>query len=194
VGLPLGQLVEAGQVELLWYQLYESSLDEIGHALIEVVVRRGVRRLFIDGSESLVQTLGQAGRLGTFLTALRNTLRTLGVTTLFSFEIRTLFGPQLEFPITGLSPVADNIIFMRIGEIDSRIYRLISILKMRKTGYDPTIREVVIGRQGLRIAEPFADTETVLTGTPKIQRESTQTTGSDPQQESSEGHENDSDR
>jgi circadian clock protein KaiC len=83
---------------------------------------------------------------------------------LFSVEMRQLFGPIIEFPVEGISIIADNIIFLRYVELHSQLYRLISILKLRDGDYDTAIREFRITPAGIQVAETFASAQAILTG------------------------------
>ena len=49
-------------------------------------------------------------------------------------------------------------------ELESQLYRLISILKMRESDYDPAIREFRITDQGIDVAPTFASAQAILTG------------------------------
>jgi circadian clock protein KaiC len=60
----------------------------------------------------------------------------------------------------------DNLVLLRYFELGSRLQRLISVLKVRESAFDPTIREFAIGGQGIAIGEPFASATALLTGAP----------------------------
>ena len=110
--------------------------------------------------------MASAERLDLFLTALFSELQALEVTTICSVELPALFSPTLELPmaISGIANVADNLLFLRYVELESQLYRLISILKMRESGYDPAIREFRITAQGIDVAPTFASAQAILTG------------------------------
>jgi circadian clock protein KaiC len=75
-------------------------------------------------------------------------------------ETRDLFVPTLDVPVDDLSAIVENIIFLRYAERRSDVHRLISILKLRESGYDPTIRLFAIGDTGLTVGVPFEQAET----------------------------------
>jgi len=128
--------------------------------------RMGVRRLFLDGLNDFQRTVASDERLDLFLAALSMFLRTQEVTTICSLDLPDLFIPTVEPPIalSGVSALADNILFLRYVELHSQIYRLISILKMRESGYDSAIREFRITEQGIEVAPTFASAKDILTG------------------------------
>jgi circadian clock protein KaiC len=77
--------------------------------------------------------------------------------------VAKIAGPDLDFSDTPISVTAENVLFLRHIELQGRLRRIISILKMRESGYDPHVREFVIGEDGIRVLEPLRG-EGLLTG------------------------------
>ena len=90
----------------------------------------------------------EPGRIGNFLTALMNEMRVLGVTTLYTLEVPDIMGPAIRSPIGDLSSLAENLILLRFVEVRSRLYRLVSLLKVRDSDFDPTLHEYVNQQSG----------------------------------------------
>jgi hypothetical protein len=67
-------------------------------------------------------------------------------------------------PNPELANVVETVIMLRYVELRSQLYRLLSIMKMRESAYDTSIREFQITDRGLRVAESFASAEAILTG------------------------------
>ncbi|QRN93970.1 AAA family ATPase [Archangium violaceum] len=161
VGLRLRESVESGLLEVQWRQPTEQFLDSIAEQILERVYRNKVKRLFLDGVDGLMQAVAHPERFPVFFTALSNELRALGVSSAVSME--TPFGgPELGLAPVGLSATVENIIFVRYVELRARLHRLISILKVRESNYDPSIREFHITPQGLEVASTFDSAEVVL--------------------------------
>ncbi|HEY0712326.1 MAG TPA: ATPase domain-containing protein, partial [Polyangia bacterium] len=97
-------------------------------------------------------------------TALTNQMRALGATTLYTAESHTIVGQRVEAPPTGVSTMLENLIVVRYAEFESRIQRVISILKVRDSDYDPLVRRMAITSRGLEIGEPPIGWENVLGG------------------------------
>ena len=53
---------------------------------------------------------------------------------------------------------------LRYVELQSRLYRLVSLFKVREGVFDPTIREFEITAAGIVVGEPFEGVEAVLSG------------------------------
>ena len=167
MGFGLAAAEQRGDVELLWCPVGEQILDELAHKLLEAVRRRRVRRLVIDGIIGFQQAALEEQRMVRFWSALSTELRALGVTTVHTMETPDVTGPELRLPVQGVSPLAETLILLRFAERHSRLYRLISVFKVRDAAYDPTIREFSITNAGIVIGEPFEGADGVLTGEPR---------------------------
>ncbi|MBL8269908.1 ATPase domain-containing protein [Steroidobacter sp.] len=164
IGIDLQSRVDAGHLEILWRPPVERILDSLGNELIDAVRRRKVRRLFIDGWGGFAAAAETADRLSPFFAAIANELRSLGVTTICAMETANLIGPDLHLPAEGVSAVAENMILLRYAEYQNQLRRMISIMKVRGSGFDHTLREFEIGALGLHLLDSFKNAEGVLTG------------------------------
>ncbi|TMF44379.1 MAG: hypothetical protein E6I32_15215 [Chloroflexi bacterium] len=81
-------------------------------------------------------------------------------------ELPALFTPKVVLPATfsGITGQVENLLLLRYVELHSQLYRLISIMKMRESSYDPSIREFRITEQGIEVAPTFASAQAILTG------------------------------
>ncbi len=162
---PLRALVDSGAVEVRWQPPTDDLFDAYGERLLEAVYRRGVRRLFIDGLGAFrAAAASEPSRVGNALTALMNEMRVLGVTTLYTLEVPDIMGPSIRTPIGDLSSMAENLILMRFVELRSRLYRLISVLKVRDSQFDPLLHEYVTSSNGLVIDASSDSAERIVTG------------------------------
>lgn len=168
VGFAFSPEVAAGRITLLWQTPSELMLDKLSALILATARKLGVRRVFLDGLEGLRGAAIYPERFLNVLGALLHNLRALGATSVFSAEISTIASPQLSVPLDPASTVTSNIVLLRHVELRSQIYRLISVLKMRQSGYDRAIREFRITDKGLEVADDFASAEAVLTGTAQL--------------------------
>jgi len=153
---PLCGLLDTGAVEILWQPPTGGILDAYGQRLLENVRRRGVRRLFIDGLGAFQGAAADPVRMGHYLTALTNELRALGVSTVYTVEAPDLFHSHVRVPNNDVSSlISDNLILLRYVESKSRHRRLISVLKVRDSDFDPSFHEYVTTAEGLMIEEVF---------------------------------------
>lgn len=164
LGIDLRGLERQGAVELIWYPQGEHILDELGHRMVEAVRQRGVKRLFIDGYTALVESATNAERMTRFISTLGNELRALKATVLISMESRNVLGTAGELPSKGMSSLLEGLILMRYTELDGRVRRVISVTKLRDSGFDSNLRQFEITRHGIEIGEPIHGVEAAMSG------------------------------
>lgn len=164
IRLGFRQHIDAGLIDLIWKPPGDFNVDEIASELLMLVRRSGVKRLFIDSFRGFLDAAVYPERVSRFYAALVNELRNLSVTTVFSLETARLFARDVEVPVPSVEDRVDNIIFLRYVELYSQLYRLISIFKVRDSGYETTIREFQITDTGIEVAATFTSAEAILTG------------------------------
>jgi circadian clock protein KaiC len=165
IGLNLGRAVDGGEVEIIWEPQGENLQDALAHRLLDAVERRGVKRLFLDGLGGFMEASVEPGRLSRFFAILVNELRARGVTTLYTMETRDVVGPGIELPMSGISSLVENLLALRYVERHARSRRLVSVVKVRGSGFDPGLREFVIeGGLGISLAGTCEGAEELLSG------------------------------
>ena len=155
-----------GWVEMQWESAAEGHLDRVALDLLDNVRRRGVRRLLLDGLLGLRGLTPYQERLPAFTRALGQALRALDVTALFTMEVPDLIGNVVRAPASALTPIADNLLLLRYVELDARLRRLVSVLKVRDGWFDPQLRAFDIEAGRITIDGAFAGVEGLLTGFP----------------------------
>jgi circadian clock protein KaiC len=164
LGFDLETMQASGQLDILWQPLTENLLDKLAHTLLGHVRELKIKRLFIDGLGGFERAAVHRPRLVEFFAALTNELRSLGTTTVATWELRDMFGPTVAAPGPEISSVVDNLIMLRHVELESRMKRVISVLKLRDGEFEPVIHEVSIGNQGLKVALPLQPVAGAATG------------------------------
>jgi circadian clock protein KaiC len=165
MGIPLQKYVDAGLIELVWQPPLEHFMDALAESLLERVRAEPQerRRLFIDGVQGFTAAAVYEDRIPRFLSALANQLRTWDVTTVVSEEL-PLFGTEVTPPHPELAHVVETVVLLRYVELQSQLHRLVSIMKMRESRYDTSIREFNISDRGITVSGSFESAETILTG------------------------------
>ena len=164
VGVALQPLVDSGALHLVWQPPTERLLDALGHRLLDAVRTTGAKRVFIDSLSAIARSATIPGRTIDFFTSLMNELRARDVTVLASWEMRDLFGGELQTPTPELSGVVDNLLLMRFVELRAELRRVVSVLKVRDSTYDPSLRELVITDEGVALNKAFDQVATVMSG------------------------------
>ena len=164
LGVDLDALQRSGALHICWQPTTEGLLDGLGAKLLALVDAHGIQRLLIDSLGGMTRVATNPARLSDFFSSLTGELRARGVTILITSEIQGLIGPEIHSPMPDISSVVDNIFVMRFVEYASELKRMMTILKVRDSVYDPALFEVVIDQQGLGFKKAFKHAEAVLTG------------------------------
>lgn len=164
LGLDLKGMVDRGDVEIIWRPVTEQILDDLAGTLMDAVRRRGVKRLVIDGLNGFQESSDIRDRVLHVCSALASELKALGVTMILTSETRNIVGPGIEMPFNGISSVVENVLVLRFVEHRARIYRLLSILKVRGSGFDSSLREFHISGDGIELLDTFEGASSILTG------------------------------
>jgi circadian clock protein KaiC len=162
-GIDLANAIDNGMVQMLWRAPLELFVDELAEQIDQIIREKKIARVFLDGVEGFMQAAIYPERTSEFLTALTILLRARGVTTLLSEEL-PLFSETIGSRILSVSAVVENILLLRYFEFDAQIRRLISIMKLRESAYDPGIREFKITQNGLEIGEQLIGIDHTLAG------------------------------
>ncbi|CAD7035358.1 serine/threonine protein kinase [Pseudorhizobium endolithicum] len=155
LGVDLDARVKAGHVDILWNPMTENLLDKLGHQLLDAVRTKKTKRLVIDGLGGFERAAIHQPRMNEFFSALINELRALGVTTIATWELHDLFGPTVTAPGSELSSLIDNLVMLRHVEKDAQYRKALSILKVRDSAFDPRIRELTFGNNGIEVIVPL---------------------------------------
>lgn len=169
VGLRLDAYHRSRALRILWYEPVEEMLDAIAARLLAEIDDARATRVFLDGLDGMFQAAAHPERFALFFTALSNELRLRGLTAAVSVETN-LSGTEFASVPIGLSTCVENIILTRYIEVRSQLHRLVSIAKVRESGYDPSVREFHIRPTGVEVSSTFESAETVL-GSLEAQRD-----------------------
>ncbi|WP_224365705.1 ATPase domain-containing protein [Hyalangium versicolor] len=164
VSLELQPLLSSGALTIQYAHCFELEADEIVAKLLAELERSGARRLVFEDVDVLERSLENPARARAFFGALLIRLRNMGISALFTRKISKLVGPELDFSESPLANIAENLLFMRHVELHGRLHRVLSILNLRNSRFDPSLREFEIRDSGLRVLEPLRSAEGLLTG------------------------------
>jgi circadian clock protein KaiC len=164
VSLDLRPLLDENNLFLEYAPSTNLEGDDLIAHILEHVKKHGIKRLVVDGIGEIEESILEKSRVRGLLTSLIIQLRDLGVTTLFIKEVAKIAGPDLDFSDTPISITAENVLFFRHIELRGKLHRILSILKMRESGYDPYVREFEVTDAGISVLAPLDSAEGLLTG------------------------------
>ncbi len=168
----LGELIDSGSVGLIDTSAPDLSIDETVHLLLAEIDRLKATRVVIDSLSGFELALAP-----TFRTDFRESLLSMvtaltgaGATVLMTSELEDRY-TDLRFSPYGTAFLTDAIIVQRYIEVDSRLRRMIAVVKVRASAHSDELREFSIGDGGIRIGEMLTDQEGLLGGRPTKQRD-----------------------
>lgn len=168
-GPHLADYVEQGLVKVLPMRLLDLSVEETLADIQDAVARTGARRLVIDSLSGFELALSPVFR-DDFRESLLRMVALLGATGVTSLMTVSLVESFTEL---ALSPyltefLADTLILLRYVELESRLEKVLSVVKMRSSAHSLDIRRYAIGNEGIEVGEPVHGYRGVMTGMPLL--------------------------
>jgi circadian clock protein KaiC len=103
-------------------------------------------------------------------------LTSAGVSVLLTSELEDRY-TDLRFSPYGTAFLTDAIIVQRYIEVDSRLLRIMAVVKVRASAHSDELRQYHIDEKGLQIGEMLPDQEGLLGGRPTKQSSGAVRTG-----------------
>ncbi len=161
--LDLKGAIKSKKLKLLTLPAVELEPDQIAYRIKQAIEEYKVRRVVIDGVLELEIACRPDGRSRNYTSALDNLFKKKGISPLYTYTISKLIGPELDLSDTVFTVLAENLILLRQLAYQSRLYRVVSVLKMRDSIYDLSIREFTIENEvGISVLQPFQSDTTLL--------------------------------
>jgi len=163
----LAALIDGGQVALVDSRAPDLSIDEVVLLLLTEITRLKATRVVIDSLSGFELALAPTFRkdfresLSRLVTALAST----GVTVLMTSELEDRY-IDLRFSPYGTAFMTDAIIVQRYIEVESRLLRVMAVVKVRASAHSDELRQFHIDEGGIRIGSTLPDQEGLLGGRP----------------------------
>jgi circadian clock protein KaiC len=163
----IDDMVRAGQVGLINTRALDLSIDEIVQRLIDLIHLMKATRVVIDSLSGFELAVAPSFRedFRESLFRMVAVLSDLGVTVLMTSELEDRY-TDLRFSPYGSAFLTDAIIVERYIEIDSRLRRVMAVVKVRGSAHSDELREFEITDEGIVIGNAVQDYEGLLAGRP----------------------------
>jgi circadian clock protein KaiC len=163
----LTELIESDHVGLIDSRAPDLSIDEIVLLLLGEIRRLGASRVVIDSLSGFELALAPTFRedFRESLSRLVTALAGAGVTVLMTSELEDRY-TDLRFSPYGTAFLTDAIIVQRYIEVDSRLLRVMAVVKVRASAHSDALRLFSIDDEGIRVGEKLTDQEGLLGGRP----------------------------
>lgn len=163
----IAELIGNGSVGLVDTSAPDLSIDETVLLILDEIRRLKASRVVIDSLSGFELSLAPTfqhdfrEKLLRMVTALAAT----GVTVLMTSELEDRY-TDLRFSPYGSAFLTDAIIVQRYIELDSRLRRVMAVVKVRASAHSDQLREYSIDGDGIRIGEMLPGQEGLLGGRP----------------------------
>ena len=163
----LDQLIKSGQVGLVDSRAPDLSIDEIVMLLIKEIRRLNASRVVIDSLSAFEVALAPTFREDFRESMLRlvGALAQEGVTVLLTSELEDRY-TDLRFSPYGTAFLTDAIIVQRYIEVESRLRRVMAVIKVRDSAHSDELRAYTIEDDGIHIGAMLPGEEGLLGGRP----------------------------
>jgi circadian clock protein KaiC len=163
----LAGLIADGRVGIVDSRAPDLSIDEIVQLVKAEIVRLDARRVVIDSLSGFELALAPTFRedFRESLSRMVGALVATGVTVMMTSELEDRY-TDLRFSPYGTAFLTDAIIVQRYIEVDSRLLRMMAVVKVRASMHSDELRLFSIDADGIHVGEMLVDRQGLLGGRP----------------------------
>ncbi len=171
----VAELIQSGAVSLIDSRAPDLSIDEISHLLLKEIRRINATRVVIDSLSGFELALAPTFRddFRESMARLVTALSSSGASVLMTSELEDRY-TDLRFSPYGTAFLTDAIIVQRYIEVESRLLRVLAVIKVRASEHSNELRAFTIDDQGIKIGDMLPDQEGLLGGRPTQKAAATQ--------------------
>lgn len=167
LGMDARPLIENGMLQLQQVDPAELAPGEFVAQIRQLVDEENLRVLVIDSMNGLLNAMPHEQYLAMQLHELLSYLGQQGVASILTLAQAGVIGSAMTSPVD-VSYLADTILLFRYFERAGQIRQALSVVKKRSGTHERTIRELFLEHGQVRVGQPLAEFEGVLTGVPKL--------------------------
>lgn len=171
LGIDLESMVDTKKLVIEQVDAAELTPGEFSERVRLCVEKYGARTVVIDSLNGYQAAMPEEQALVLHMHELLQYLNRQGVSTFLTVAQHGLVG-DMKAPVD-VTYLADTVILLRYFEALGRVRRAISVVKKRTGTHEDTIREFMIGSNGITLGQPLTAFQGVLRGVPNL-------VGSDP--------------
>jgi circadian clock protein KaiC len=163
-----GSMIERGRLAVTYLRPLDLSVDEMLAEIQQAVERVGATRVVIDSLSGFEVALAPTYRTDfrESLYRLVGALTATGVTVLMTDEVVDAY-PGGRFTHDRVSFITDDILVQRYVEIDGRLEKVLSVVKMRGSDHATDFRTYRLTAGGAVIGESLSNYRGITTGVPE---------------------------
>jgi circadian clock protein KaiC len=169
VAVDFGEMIDRGRLAVTYLRPLDLSVDEMLAEIQSAVERLGATRVVIDSLSGFEVALAPTYRADfrESLYRLVGALTATGVTVLMTDEVIDAY-PGGHFTHERVSFITDDILAQRYVEIDGRLQKVLSVVKMRGSEHATEFRTYELTSAGAVIGESLSNYRGITTGVPEL--------------------------
>ena len=167
LGFRLEEMVQQNKLRVIYLRPLDLSVDETIHAIRVAVEEVDAQRVVIDSLSGFELALAPTFRedFRESMYRLVGALTGVGVTVLMTVEVAESLN-ELRLSPDVISFLTDDIILLRYVEIESQLKRMMTVVKMRRSGHSQDIRSYEITSSGLTVGGTLKGYQGIISGIP----------------------------
>jgi circadian clock protein KaiC len=166
LGYDIEEHIENGRLTLDEIDPAELSPGEFAHAIRSAVEERNAAIVVIDSLNGYLNSMPDENFLIAQLHELLSYLGQKGVATILVAAHQGMMSSQMTGPVDA-SYLADAVVLIRYFEMEGEVRQAISVVKMRGSNHERTIREFRMKDGKIVVGEPLRGFRGVLSGVPE---------------------------
>ena len=167
IGVPVRDMEDRGTLAIEELEPLDMSPQQFAQEVRHEVENGGGDIVMIDGIAGYqIAIQGDRQKLTRKLHAVCRYLTNMGVTVILVDESSTLM-EEFRATDSGVSYLADNILFLRHMEYGGELRKVVGVLKKRTSDFQRSLRELEITESGLKVGDPLKELRGILSGTPE---------------------------
>jgi circadian clock protein KaiC len=166
LGIDLQHMVDEKSLIIEQVDAAELTPGELSHRVRRCVEEYQARTVVIDSLNGYQAAMPGEQALILHMHELLQYLNRRGASTFLTVAQHGLVG-DMKAPVD-VTYLADTVILLRYFEARGRVRRAISVIKKRTSAHEDTIREYLIGRNGITFGPPLIAFQGVLRGVPEL--------------------------
>jgi len=167
LGFDLPEMIHQNKLRVIYLRPLDLSVDETLHAIRVSVEEVDAQRVVIDSLSGFELALAPTYRedFRESMYRLVGALTGVGVTVLLTVEVAESLN-ELRLSPDVISFLTDDIILLRYVEIESQLKRMMTVVKMRRSGHSQDIRSYEITSSGLILGPTLKGYRGLISGMP----------------------------
>ncbi|MET0982419.1 MAG: ATPase domain-containing protein [Telluria sp.] len=161
----LAEMVQSGAVSVLESRLLDLTIDELIDELLTTLQRTGATRLVIDSLSEFGLYMAPEFHADLRLAVFRllSMVAKSGVSAIVTIGHDDIF-TELSFGKSNIGYLTDAIVALRYAEVDGKLHKFMSVVKVRGSAHSTDLREYRITSEGIDVDELPTEVAGVLGG------------------------------